>query len=138
NLALIEWVAAYLHSFGIASHLSGDRDGKANLFATMGPHERGGVILSGHTDTVPGEGQPWDSDPFRLTERPGDGGERLYARGSADMKGFIALALALVPDAVSRSLAVPLHLALTHDEETGCLGAPSLIRALPHDLTRPA
>lgn len=107
----------------------------------MGENGRGGVILSGHTDTVPVEGQPWDSDPFRLTERTGqaagDDG-RLQARGSADMKGFIALALALAPEAAARPLKVPLHLALSHDEETGCLGAPALIRALPTDLARPA
>lgn len=92
------------------------------------------MILSGHTDTVPVEGQPWDSDPFRLSER----GDRLQARGSADMKGFLALALALAPAAASRMLKVPLHLALSHDEETGCLGAPALIRSLPQDLARPA
>ena len=92
------------------------------------------MILSGHTDTVPVEGQPWNSDPFRLTETDG----RLQARGSADMKGFIALALALAPEAAARELKIPLHLALSHDEETGCLGAPALIRALPTDMTRPA
>ncbi|HEX3537862.1 MAG TPA: acetylornithine deacetylase [Stellaceae bacterium] len=134
NLELIRWVADYLKGHGIDSRLSGDSEGKANLFATVGPAERGGVILSGHTDTVPVEGQPWDSDPFRLTER----GERLQARGSADMKGFIALSLALVPEAVARPLKVPLHFALSHDEETGCLGAPALIRSLPHDIARPA
>jgi len=86
---------------------------------------------------VPVEGQDWDSDPFRLTERAGDGGGRLQARGSADMKGFIALALALVPQARERPLKTPLHLALTHDEETGCFGAPSLIAALPEGAARP-
>jgi len=135
NLALIEWVADYLRGHGIASALSGEREpGKANLFATIGPGERGGVVLSGHTDVVPVDGQDWTSDPFRLSERDG----RLYARGSADMKGFIALALALVPQAVRRRLRRPLHLALTHDEETGCLGAPALIAALPHGAPRPA
>jgi acetylornithine deacetylase len=113
-------------------------DGKANLFATLGARpgagERGGVILSGHTDVVPVEGQDWHSDPFSLTETDG----RLYGRGTADMKGFIALALALVPEAAGRDLAMPLHLALTHDEEVGCLGAPALIRSLPQGLARPA
>jgi acetylornithine deacetylase len=103
------------------------------LFATMGPAERGGVILSGHTDVVPVTGQAWDSDPFRLDHRDG----RFYGRGTADMKGFIALALALVPQAVSRPLQIPLHLALSHDEEVGCLGAPALIRALPQGSARP-
>jgi acetylornithine deacetylase len=138
---LIQWVADYLGGFGIAAALTGDSAGKANLFATIGPAETGGVILSGHTDVVPVAGQDWHSDPFRLTERPGtlggaDGG-RLYGRGSADMKGFIALVLALVPQMASRALAVPLHLAFTHDEETGCFGAPALIRALPTGMARP-
>ncbi len=145
NLELIHWVADYLGRFGIAAVLTGDSAGKANLFATIGPAETGGVILSGHTDVVPVAGQEWHSDPFRLTERPGahdgahdgaDGG-RLYGRGSADMKGFIALVLALVPQMASRPLAVPLHLAFTHDEETGCFGAPALIRALPTGVARP-
>ena len=137
NLDLIDWVADYLGRFGIAAALSGATEGKANLFATIGPRERGGVILSGHTDVVPVAGQEWHSDPFRLTERPEESGGRLYGRGSADMKGFIALVLALVPQMTSRTLAVPLHLAFTHDEETGCLGAPSLIGALPTGRARP-
>jgi acetylornithine deacetylase len=86
---------------------------------------------------VPVAGQAWTSDPFRLTERPGDGEGRLYARGAADMKGFLALVLALVPEMVRHPLKVPLHIAFTHDEETGCFGAPALIRALPEDATRP-
>src|SRR5205085_2066040 len=94
NLELIRWVAAYLDGYGIASTLSAAFEGKANLFATIGPPKEGGVILSGHTDVVPVAGQAWDGDPFRLTEREG----RLHARGSADMKGFIALVLALVPE----------------------------------------
>lgn len=134
NLALIDWVANYLDGFGIASTLTRSRDGaKANLFATIGPPERGGVILSGHTDVVPVAGQAWDSDPFSLTIR----GDRLYGRGTADMKGFIALVLALVPEGLARPLAVPLHLALSYDEEVGCLGVPALIRALPEGLARP-
>jgi acetylornithine deacetylase len=91
------------------------------------------VILSGHTDVVPVAGQKWDSDPFALTERGG----RLHARGSADMKGFIALALALVPEMVARPLKTPIHLAFTHDEEIGCFGAPHLIAALPDGAARP-
>jgi acetylornithine deacetylase len=91
------------------------------------------VILSGHTDVVPVAGQEWHSDPFQLTERD----SRLHGRGSADMKGFIALCLALVPEAVRRPLKVPLHFAFTHDEETGCFGAPALIRDLPSGAARP-
>jgi acetylornithine deacetylase len=133
NLELIDWVADYLGQYGIASTRSSAFDGKANLFATIGPADSGGVILSGHTDVVPVAGQEWHSDPFRLTERD----DRLVARGSADMKGFIALALALVPEATRRRLRLPLHLAFTHDEETGCFGAPALIGGLPTGVARP-
>jgi acetylornithine deacetylase len=137
NLELIGWVSDYLSRHGVSARLSSAGAGKANLFATIGPGSgqdgRGGVILSGHTDVVPVAGQEWHTDPFRLAEQDG----RLYGRGTADMKGFIALALALVPEAARRELSVPLHLALTHDEETGCLGAPALIRDLPSGLTRP-
>jgi len=134
NLALIDWVADYLEGLGVDSTRSGDlAAGKANLFATIGPTERGGVILSGHTDVVPVTGQKWESDPFALTERDG----RLHARGSADMKGFIALVLALVPEMIARPLKTPIHLAFTHDEETGCFGAPHLIAGLPGGAARP-
>lgn len=91
-------------------------------------------MLAGHTDVVPVAGQSWHSEPFRLSERSG----KLHARGSADMKGFLALVLALVPEAARREFKAPLHLAFTHDEETGCFGAPALIRQLPADATRPA
>jgi acetylornithine deacetylase len=134
NLGLIEWVADYLDGYGVASALTRDEAGtKANLFATVGPAERGGIILSGHTDVVPVEGQDWESEPFRLTAR----GDRLHGRGTADMKGFIALSLALVPQAVKRPLATPLHLALSYDEEVGCLGVPALISSLPEGMARP-
>lgn len=134
NLELIRWVADYLADHGIASMLShGPTGAKANLYATIGPADRGGVMLSGHTDVVPVAGQAWNTEPFALSERSG----RLYGRGAADMKGFIALVLALVPKAATRALAVPLHLALSYDEETGCFGAPVLIRALPEGAARP-
>lgn len=134
NLALIDWIADYLNGLGVKSALTRDAGGaKANLFATIGPNDRGGVILSGHTDVVPVAGQAWDSDPFRLTERDGC----LFGRGTADMKGFIALALAMASQAVSRSLRTPLHLAFSYDEEVGCLGVPVLIRALPQGPARP-
>jgi acetylornithine deacetylase len=133
NLDLIQWVGDYLAGFGVSSARTAASEGKANLFATIGPAQRGGVILSGHTDVVPVAGQEWHSDPFTLTERDG----RLHGRGSADMKGFIALVLALVPEMTRRTLAVPLHLAFTHDEEIGCFGAPALIGALPTGTARP-
>jgi acetylornithine deacetylase len=134
NLALIDWVAEYLAAYGIPSTLTrDDAGGKANLFATIGPAGRGGVVLSGHTDVVPVEGQPWSSDPFTLTERDG----RLYGRGAADMKGFIAIALALVPEMMARPLATPIHFAFSYDEEVGCIGARRLIAALPEGAARP-
>eukprot|EP01035_Chromulina_nebulosa_P036551 gene36551-49249_t len=134
NLALIDWVDRYLSDQGVASRRIASKEGdKANLLATVGPMTEGGVVLSGHTDVVPVDGQPWTSDPFVLTERDG----RLYGRGSSDMKGFIALALAAVPlfrDGLKR----PVHLAFSYDEEVGCFGAPDMIAVIARDLPRPA
>jgi len=136
NLDLIQWVADYLDGHGVVAQITYDEGrNKANLFATIGPAEAGGgVILSGHTDVVPVAGQPWTSDPFALIERNG----RLYGRGTADMKSFIAIALAIVPEITSRALQRPLHLALSLDEEVGCFGAPRLIEALPQGSFRPS
>lgn len=123
NIALIEWVAAYLAEHGVDSHLTFDAERrKANLFATVIPGD-GGLVLSGHTDVVPVAGQDWSTDPFSADVRDG----RVYGRGACDMKGFIAVALALVPEMRRRENARPLHLALSYDEEVGCLGAPRLI-----------
>ncbi len=134
NLALIEFVRDYLDGYGVASELVYDETGaKANLYATIGPSDRGGVMLSGHTDVVPVDGQDWSSDPFRLEERDG----KLYGRGSADMKGFVACVLAQVPRLVKAALQTPVHLALTHDEETGCLGARRLVEVLAQQPVRP-
>ena len=122
NLALIEWVEAYLARHGVESQRVPNDDGrKANLFATCGPKVEGGVILSGHTDVVPVDGQDWSSDPWTVREADG----KLFGRGVADMKGFIALALAFVPRFVAGRL--PVHLALSYDEEVGCQGAPAMI-----------
>ena len=127
NLGLIEWVRDLLARQGVASRLTYDADRrKANLFATVGEPRPGGLILSGHTDVVPVEGQAWTSDPFTLTERDG----KLFGRGSADMKGFIASALATVPDMLAADLPAPIHLALSYDEEVGCFGARGLIADL--------
>ena len=124
NLGLIEFVRDYLDGLGIASDLVFDATGaKANLFATIGPPDKPGIVLSGHTDVVPVDGQDWSSEPFACVEREG----RLYGRGTADMKGFIATALALVPDFQALRLAAPIHLALSYDEEVGCKGVPSLL-----------
>lgn len=135
NLALIEWVEAYLSDLGVASRRVPNADGtKSNLMASIGPAAPGGVVLSGHTDVVPVDGQPWSSDPWTLTERDG----RLYGRGTCDMKGFLALALAAAPDLVASDLKRPVHLAFSYDEEVGCLGAPDMIAVIARDLPRPA
>ncbi|HZZ34883.1 MAG TPA: M20/M25/M40 family metallo-hydrolase, partial [Caulobacteraceae bacterium] len=135
NLALIDWVEAYLAELGIASRRVGDATGlKANLIASIGPAAEGGVILSGHTDVVPVDGQPWTSDPFVVTRK----GDRLFGRGVADMKSFSALALAAAPEMLAAPLKRPVHLALSYDEEIGCFGAPLMIAAIAADLPRPA
>ena len=124
NLELIEWIAGYLEGWGVESSLSRDDDGrKANLFATVGPERDGGVVLSGHTDVVPVDGQAWDTDPFRAVEKDG----RLYGRGTADMKSFIGVSLALLPEFLARGLERPLHFAWSYDEEVGRLGVHRLI-----------
>jgi acetylornithine deacetylase len=132
NLALIDFVRDYLDRWRVKSELVYDEGRrKANLFATIGPQDQGGVMLSGHSDVVPVDGQEWTSDPFKLEPR----GDKLYGRGSADMKSFLAVMLAKVPEFTGRSLAVPIHLALTYDEEVGCLGVRPLIAALvPRDV----
>ncbi len=135
NLELVDWVEDYLAGFGVKAHRTWNEDGtKAALFANVGPAEAGGVILSGHTDVVPVDGQTWASDPFELTERDG----RLYGRGTADMKGFDALALSAVPLALERGVKRPLQIALSYDEEVGCTGAPPMIEALRRTLPRAA
>ncbi|MEX0759290.1 MAG: acetylornithine deacetylase, partial [Tistlia sp.] len=135
NLALIDWVESYLADYGVACRRSYDDTGaKANLLATLGPSIEGGIVLSGHSDVVPVDGQGWASDPFTMTEREG----RLYGRGTADMKGFLATALALVPDFLARPLARPIHIALSYDEEVGCIGVHRLIDDLTRNLPRPA
>jgi acetylornithine deacetylase len=134
NLALIEFIEGELAVLGVESHRVPNADGtKANLFATIGPMVEGGVILSGHTDVVPVDGQAWASDPFTLTRRDG----RLYGRGACDMKGFLALALAVAPDLAGAPLQRPVHLAFSYDEEVGCLGAPTMIEAMARRLPRP-
>ena len=139
NLGLIEWVRDYLTKQGATTRLTHDATGKkANLFATLGDSNKPGLILSGHTDVVPVDGQNWDTDPFKATEKDG----RLYARGSADMKGFIGIILNQAPKFVSalnaNKLDAPLHYALSFDEEVGCLGVRSLIRDLEENDIRPA
>ena len=135
NLPLIDFVAEYLADHGIQSRRVFDATGqKANLWATIGPADVPGVILSGHTDTVPVDGQDWASNPFTLTSRDA----KLYGRGACDMKGFVACALAAVPDLVSRSLKRPVHIALSYDEEVGCVGVVGLLESLQEEPVRPA
>jgi acetylornithine deacetylase len=127
NLELIRFIEAYLAGHGVQSELFfNEVRTKANLFATIGPLTSGGVVLSGHTDVVPVDGQAWTVDPFHLTEKDG----RLYGRGTADMKGFIASVLAAVPTFVQRTLLKPVHLAFSYDEEIGCLGVRPMLAEL--------
>ena len=131
NLGLIETVRDALAAQGLKPWLAANAEGnKANLFCTLPAQDgqtQGGIVLSGHTDVVPVDGQDWSSDPFKLTDK-GDG--RLYGRGSCDMKGFIASSLALAPDALAMPRKKPLHLALSYDEEVGCVGAPLMLAEL--------
>ena len=127
NLELIGFVRDYLADLGVESQIIHDETGqKANLYATLGPADRAGFMLSGHTDVVPVDGQPWDTDPFHVSES----GNKLYGRGTADMKSFIAIALTLAPEFLKRGLQVPIHLAFSYDEEVGCIGVRRLIEVL--------
>lgn len=136
NLALIEWVEALLDEHDVEHwRIESDDGSKANLLARIGPDGAGGVVLSGHTDVVPVDGQPWSSDPFTLTDG-GDG--RLYGRGTCDMKGFLACALSQVPNWAGLKLQKPIWLAFSYDEEVGCIGAPRMIERLLADHPRPA
>ncbi|MCZ2495284.1 acetylornithine deacetylase [Xylophilus sp. Kf1] len=139
NLALIEWTRDYLASFGIESQLTYDDTGrKANLWATLpaedGETRIGGLVLSGHTDVVPVDGQPWDTDPFVATVV----GDRMFGRGVSDMKAFSATVLTLVPELVRRKLKRPVHLAFSYDEEVGCIGVRRLIAQMVDQGYRPA
>jgi acetylornithine deacetylase len=135
NLDLIHYARDHLRKLGADVRLTFDDERrKANLFATLGQSGEPGIVLSGHTDVVPVAGQNWDSDPFEMIEKDG----RLYGRGTADMKSFIALALALAPEFAARKLKTPLHFALSYDEEVGCLGVGRLIEDLASAGIRPS
>ena len=133
NLDLIGFVEDYLAGFGVRSIRVDHEPGKTNLYATIGPDIAGGIVLSGHTDVVPVDGQPWTSNPFALTARE----DRLYGRGTADMKGFLACCLALVPEYVEAPLKRPIHLAFSCDEEVGCRGVRPLIAHISQNLPKP-
>ena len=135
NLALIGFVREYLDAHGIPYRVSTNTAGeKANIHAIIGPQQPGGVALSGHVDTVPVDGQAWSADPFTLRRAQG----RLYARGAADMKGFVSACLAAVPDIKARNLTRPLHLFISYDEEVGCNGARRLIQDFDESGLKPA
>jgi acetylornithine deacetylase len=134
NLGLIDFVSEYLAGWGVYVTRTHNADGnKATILATLGPADRPGIVLSGHTDVVPVTGQVWASDPFRLRVAEG----RAYARGAVDMKGFDALALALVPHFLAAGLRMPIHIVLSYDEETTCLGSIDIIKRFGRDLPLP-
>lgn len=134
NLALIDCVRTYLQDHGVACELVyNEHKSKANLLATIGPADVPGIVLSGHTDVVPVDGQRWSVAPFELTEKDG----KLYGRGTADMKGYIACVLALVPALVRAPLRMPVYIALSYDEEVGCLGVRSLIECFDAQPVKP-
>jgi acetylornithine deacetylase len=134
NLPLIAFVESYLQSWNVPYvRVPNETGDKAAIYATIGPQDRGGIVLSGHTDVVPVTGQAWTSDPFNLRVENG----RAYGRGAVDMKAFDALALAMVPEFQAANLTTPIHIMLSYDEETTCLGVVDVIRRLGHDLPRP-
>jgi acetylornithine deacetylase len=124
NLDLIHHVQGYLADLGVDSALTfDDTKQKANLYATLGPTDRPGILLSGHTDVVPVDGQDWDSDPFTIVHK----NDKLFGRGTCDMKSFIAVCLAFAPKFLERGLKTPIHFAFSYDEEVGCIGVRRLI-----------
>lgn len=127
NLELIHFVRDRLAALGAEARLTyNDERSKANLFATLGPRGKPGIVLSGHTDVVPVDGQAWDTDPFCVVEKDG----KLYGRGTSDMKSFVAVVLALAPEFAQRGLKTPIHFAFSYDEEIGCIGVGRLIADL--------
>lgn len=132
NLNIIHWIKEYVESHGVSTTLVPNEDNtKASLHCRIGPAVDGGTILSGHTDVVPVKGQTWDTDPFTLTEKNG----KLYARGSCDMKGFVACCLAALPTMIKADLKKPIYFAFSYDEEIGCLAAPDLIKHIQKTYT---
>ncbi|MAF96255.1 MAG: acetylornithine deacetylase [Rhodospirillaceae bacterium] len=135
NLELIAFIQDTLSGLGVDSTLVHNQEGtKANLYATLGDRDKPGIMLSGHTDVVPVDGQAWDTDPFQAAEKDG----KLWGRGTADMKSFIAIVLALAPEFLERGLKTPIHLAFSYDEEVGCIGVRRLIDKLKDMPVKPA
>jgi len=134
NLEMIEFIRSYLNDLGVDSELVHDESGaKANLYATLGPADRGGIALSGHTDVVPVDGQDWSRDPWKVVEQEG----KLYGRGTCDMKAFIAICLAWAPRFLESAKSMPVHFCFTYDEEVGCLGVRPLLAHLASKPVRP-
>ncbi len=134
NLHLIAFVEDYAKANGVTPRRIPNAEGtKANLLITLGPNEPGGIILSGHTDVVPVDGQPWDTDPFKTVEKDG----KLYGRGTSDMKSFSAVVLALLPEFQKRRIKTPIHIALSYDEEVGCLGVRPMIAEIIKSVPKP-
>lgn len=134
NLPLIAHIESYLASLGVRGERITDETGeKASLWVTIGPEDRPGLVLSGHTDVVPVIGQDWSHDPFKLVERDG----KLYGRGTTDMKGFVAVCLAMVPEMLEAKLATPIHLAISYDEEIGCVGVRPMLREVAKKRVKP-
>lgn len=135
NLDLIDWLQAQLEPLGArCTRIPNSEGNKANLWARFGPDRPGGLVLSGHTDVVPVDGQDWATDPFALTHI----GSRFYGRGTSDMKGFIALCLAFAPRFAELDLTHPVHFAFSYDEEVGCQGAPAMIERIVNAGAQPA
>ncbi|MEL6666916.1 MAG: M20/M25/M40 family metallo-hydrolase, partial [Pseudomonadota bacterium] len=134
NLDLITWVEEQLMPLGFDCRRIENSEGdKSNLWARIGPDAPGGLVLSGHSDVVPVDGQPWETDPFEMTEID----ERLFGRGTSDMKGFLALCLAFAPKFAALDLKKPIHFAFSYDEEVGCQGAPLMIDDMVQRGARP-
>ena len=134
NKKMINFMTDYLAGHGVKTSVALNQDEtKADLIATIGPMVKGGIVLSGHTDVVPVDGQDWNSDPFEMKNEKG----LLYGRGTCDMKGFIAVVMALVPEMIKLDLKLPIHLVFSYDEEVGCLGAPALIARLIKEVPMP-
>ena len=135
NLQLITYIKDYLSEYDISSKLVfNEKQTKANLYATIGPQDKPGVMLSGHTDVVPVTGQAWDTDPFCVTQKDG----MLFGRGTCDMKGFIAIVLSYLPEMIAAKLETPVHLAFSYDEEIGCVGARRLVEMMSGMPIKPA
>lgn len=133
NLELIIWAEDYLAQFGASLvRIPNDDGNKTNLIASFGPMVDGGIVLSGHSDVVPIDDQDWTSDPWAITQR----GDKLYGRGTCDMKGFLACVLALAPRIAQLKLRTPIHIAISYDEEVGCIGAPRMVNKLHCDFPK--